>query len=138
MFQSRDAYRELLDTIRAQARYTWTMRARNVKRIADVDTSPGGLFLFNHFAADSEVTMFDLWDYLAAWYERKTGLRNSVALAPLDRARSDYAIVNWARWDMSPLRHFWHQLADQSFWRYVVANLDANRAASMPIYCRRV
>jgi hypothetical protein len=124
--------------IRLQARYTWTMVARNVKRIADVDTSPGGLFLFNHFAADSDDTMFELWDYLAAWYGRKTGLRNSVALAPLDRAQSDYVIVNWARWDVHPLRHFWHQLADRSFWRYVVANLEANHAASMPVYLRRV
>jgi hypothetical protein len=61
-----------------------------------------------------------------------------VTLAPLDPAGSDDAIANWARWDVSPLRHFWHQLADRSFWQYVVANLDANRAASMPIYLRRV
>ena len=28
------------------------------------------------------------------------------------------------------------QLSKRSFWRYVVANLDANDAAAMPVYCR--
>jgi hypothetical protein len=74
--------------------------------------------------------------YLAGWYVMETGLDNSVALVPLDGKQSDFAIVNWARWDVSPLRHFWTQLFKQSFWRYVTANLEANRAGSMPIYYR--
>jgi hypothetical protein len=50
--------------------------------------------------------------------------------------RSDYVIVNWARRDGGALRHFFHQLSKRSYWRYVVGNLEANRAASMPVYCR--
>ena len=111
------------------------MTARNAKRIADLDTSRRGLFLFNHFAADDARVMLQLWEYLADWYEKETGLDNSVALVPR-RKGSDYAVVNWARWDASPLRHFCHQLSKKSFWSYVTANLEANHAGSMPIYCR--
>jgi hypothetical protein len=80
--------------------------------------------------------MFPLWDYLADWYEKETGLTNSVALAPLDGERSDYVIVNWASWESGPLRHFWKMLSKKSFWTYVAANLETNRSGSMPIYCR--
>lgn len=118
-----------------EASRVFIMTARNAKRIADVDTSRRGLFLFNHFAADDARVMLQLWEYLADWYEKETGLDNSVALVPR-RKGSDYAIVNWARWDESPLRHFWHQLSKKSFWSYVTANLEANHAGSMPIYCR--
>jgi hypothetical protein len=113
------------------------MAARNVRRIGDVDThNRDGLFLFNHFAADDPDVMLELWEYLAGWYVKETGLRTSVALIPADGEASDYTIVNWARWDVALIRHFWHQLSKRSFFRYVTANLDANRAASTPIYCR--
>jgi len=56
----------------------------------------------------------------------------------IEDERSDYALVNWARWDASPSAHFWRQLSRRSFWRYVAANLNANQAASMPIYHRLV
>lgn len=80
--------------------------------------------------------MLQLWDHLAGWYVAETGLRNSVALLPLAGEPADYAIVNWPEWDTTPLHHFWNQLSKQRFWRYVAANLEANQAASMPIYCR--
>jgi hypothetical protein len=134
--QQAPAYEALLGTMRSMAEDVRVIAARNARRIGDVDTTRQGLFLFNHFAADDPGVMLRLWDYLAGWYAAETGLDNSVALAPLDGEASDYALVNWARWDEHPLRHFWHQLSKRSFWRYVTANLDANRAASMPIYCR--
>jgi hypothetical protein len=62
-----------------------SLNARNVWRIADVDTSRGGLFLFNHFVAGDRQVILDLWDYLADWYRVETGLDNSVALGPLVR-----------------------------------------------------
>jgi hypothetical protein len=129
-------YRALVEALEREAESSISSAARNVKRIGDVDTTRDerkGLFLFNHFAAADTSVMLELWEYLAGWYAAETGLDNSVALAPVDLP---YAIVNWARWDVSPLRHFWHQLSKKSFWRYVTANLEANRAASMPIYCR--
>jgi hypothetical protein len=93
----------------------YIMTARNARRIGDVDTTRQGLFLFNHFAADDTGVMLQLWDYLAGWYVVETGLDNSVALAPMEGEKSDYAIVNWARWEVSPLRHFWSQLSKKSF-----------------------
>jgi hypothetical protein len=132
------AYRALVEAMRTASldRRVFTMVAHNAKRIANVDTSRDGLFLFNHFAADDPSVMLHLWDYLADWYTKETGLNNSIALVPEAGQRSDYSIVNWARWEMGPLRHFWHQLSKKSFWRYITQNLEANHAASMPIYCR--
>ncbi|HEV8426992.1 MAG TPA: hypothetical protein VGQ41_03700 [Pyrinomonadaceae bacterium] len=45
--------------------------------------------------------MKELWEYLADWYMKETGLTNSVALAPVDSQQNDYAIINCARWDDS-------------------------------------
>jgi hypothetical protein len=87
--------------------------------------------------ADEQSVMLELWEYLAGWYAVETGLDNSVALVPEPGEKSDYAIVNWARWNVSPLRHVWHQLTKKSFWNYVTKNLEANHAAAMPIYYRR-
>ncbi len=134
--QATPAYGALVEAIRGKAKAVHVMAARNARRIGDVDTTRQGLFLFNHFAADDADVMLQLWDYLAGWYAVETKLDNSVAMVPLDGEPSDYAIVNWARWDVSPLRHFWQQLSKKSFWRYVTANLEANCAGSMPIYYR--
>jgi hypothetical protein len=134
--QETAAYRNLIDALRDEARTVHAMAARNVRRIADVDTTRQGLFLFNHFAAADPQMMLTLWDYLAGWFVAETGLRNSVALAPLAGENADYAIVNWARWEVNPITHFAGMLLKPSFWKYVTANLDANNAASMPVYCR--
>ena len=134
--QETPEFRRLLRMVESEAEVVHTIAARNARRIGDVDTTRGGLFLFNHFAAEDRGVMLQLWEYLAGWYAAETGLDNTVALVPESGDGADYAIVNWARWDESPLRHFWHQLSKRTFWRYVTANLDANHAASMPIYCR--
>jgi hypothetical protein len=128
--------RALIDVLEADASKVSVVAARNAKRIGDVDVSRDGLFLFNHFVAEDARVMDELWDHLAGWYAVETGLDNSVAMVPLEGQRADYAIVNWARWDSSPLRHFWSQLSKRSFWKYVTANLDVNHAAAMPVYCR--
>jgi hypothetical protein len=129
-------YTAVIDMLRRHARRLHVMTAENVRRIGDVETTRDGLFLFNHFVADDRDVMLELWDYLAGWYAAETGLRTSVAMMPVHP--TDFTIVNWARWDVHPLRHFWHQLSKRGFWKYVTANLDANHAASMPIYCRLV
>jgi hypothetical protein len=134
--QTTPAYAALIDALRTDAEVVRPIVACNAKRIGDVDTTRRGLFLFNHFAAADASVMLQLWDYLAGWYMVETGLDNSVVLAPLEGEASDYAIINWARWDDVPVRHFWRQLSKRSFWQYVTANLEVNRAASMPIYYR--
>jgi hypothetical protein len=111
--------------------------ARNGKRIGDVDLSRhDDLYLFNHFAGEDKALVRELWDYLADWYVKETGLRNSMGLVPMDDSQSDYAIVNWASWDDSLLGHFARSVGKPSFWKYVKGNLDANMAVSMPVYCR--
>ena len=134
--QRKPAYLALLSAIEARTDVVHVMTACNARRIGDVDTTRGGLFLFNHFAADDPDVMLELWEYLADWYVKETGLDNSVALVPERAEASPYRIVNWARWESGALRHFWRQLSKKAFWRYVTQNLDANHAASMPIYCR--
>ncbi|MDO8540713.1 MAG: hypothetical protein Q7S40_09785 [Opitutaceae bacterium] len=133
--QMSPAYGFMLAAIRKASRPVHVIAARNARRIGDVAAGKG-LFLFNHFAAEDVSVMLPLWEYLAGWYVAETGLTNSIALVPEEGGKSDYAIINWARWDVSPLRHFWTQLTKPSFWRTVPRNLDANHAASMPIYCR--
>jgi len=77
--------------------------ARNVRRVGDVDKSRPGQFLFNYFAGDDPGLAVELWDYLAGWYEAETGLDNSTLLVPLEGEKSDYVMINYARWDHSLL-----------------------------------
>lgn len=132
------AFVSVLGALRTDSHRLFVLPARNVRRIADVDTSSPGLFLFNHFVADDPAIMLELWEYLAGWYVAETGLDNSVALAAMAGGASEYTLVNVARWNVAAPRHFWHQLSKRSFWRYVVGNLELNRAVSMPVYCRLV
>ena len=111
--------------------------AKNGKRIGDVDVSrKDDLYLFNHFAGEDPEVVRELWDFLADWYVKETGLHNSVGLVPDDGLTSEYAIVNWASWDDTLVGHFARSLGKPSFWKYIKGNLDANHAASMPVYCR--
>jgi hypothetical protein len=137
-FRETPAYAQVMSLVGEYTQSIYVMAARNGRRIADVPLDSNGLFLFNHFAADDAGVMAQLWDRLAGWYVAETGLRNSVALFPLDGEPTDYQIVNWAEWNTGPLRHFWAQLSKRGFWKYVAANLEANQSASMPIYCRLV
>jgi hypothetical protein len=70
--------------------------------------------------------MMKLWEYLADWYAKETGLNNSVTLAPIENKSYDYAIVNWAKWDSGMLPHLWRQLSKRTFWNYVTVNLEKN------------
>ena len=113
------------------------LMAHNGKRLGDVDlTRMDDLYLFNHFVGEDREVVRELWDYLADWYVKETGLQNSLGLVPVDDTQSDYAIVNFASWDDSLLGHFARSVGKPSFWKYIKANLDANMAASMPVYCR--
>ena len=122
---------KLAETVTAAAREVYLMRARCLRRVADVDKTRPGLFLFNFFVAEDPAVALDLWDRLAAWYAVETGLDNSTLLGPVDK--SDYVFVNHARWDISLPRFAVRQFSKPSFYRYVLANLHANRTAAMPI-----
>jgi hypothetical protein len=133
--QKTAAYAALVDALRGKASDMHLIVARNLKRVGDVDKIRQGLFLFNYFVGDDAQVTLDLWDYLAGWYAVETGMNNSTLLIPLDGERSDYVIINHARWD-SLLRFLWQQFSKKSFKTYMQANLDANRVGAMPILYR--
>jgi len=132
--QTTPAYRALIDTLTSKAKRMHIMTARNAKRIADVDKTLPGLFLFNYFVADDVDVMLQLWDYLAGWYAVETGLDNSTLLVPLEGESSDYLAINHARWDVSLLRILWREFSRFSFTFYVQENLEANRVGSIPVW----
>ena len=86
---------------------------------------------------DDPGVVLDLWDYMAGWYEAETGMDNSTLLQPLEGERSDYVVINHARWDGSLARFLVRQVPNRTFRSYVLANLDANRVGSMPMIYRR-
>ncbi len=132
--QTTPAYRALVDTLTSKAEHMHIITARNAKRIADVDKTVPGLFLFNYFVADDVEVMLQLWDYLAGWDAVETGMDNSTLLVPLDGERSDYLAINHARWDVSLLRIVWRQFSRATFGIYVQENLEANRVGSLPVW----
>jgi hypothetical protein len=132
--QTVEPYKLLVAAVQDAARDVHMMAARCVKRVADVDKTRQGLFLFNYFVADDAAVALQLWDYLAGWYAVETGLRTSTVLEPLGDA--DYVFVNHARWDHSVPRFMLRQLTKPSFRRYLLANLQANRTGAMPILYR--
>ena len=88
---------------------------RNVRRVGDADQTRPGLFLFNYFAGDDPALAVEVWDYLAGWYEAETGLDNSTLLEPLEGERSEYVLINHARWDGNLLLFMARQLPRKSF-----------------------
>lgn len=129
-------YRAVEEAVRAAASDVHVFTARNARRVADVDKRRPGLFIFNYFVGDDPDTVVQLWDYLAGWYEVETGLDNSTLLAPADGETSDFAAINNARWDQSLARFLWRQFSKKSFRNYMVANINANNAGSMPALYR--
>jgi hypothetical protein len=110
--------------------------ARNARRIADVAHSQGRLYLFNHFVAHDEEIAVALWEHLAAWYQRETGLDNSMLLAPTEERRSTFNLVNHAAFDLSLPTLARRQFAKRSFFTYVRANLATNAVTAQPVLYR--
>ena len=136
IIQATPDYRALVDALQSKAHDLHIMTARNAKRIGNVDEQKQGLFLFNYFVGDDPQVVLALWEYLADWYVKETGLDNSILLTPMNGAQADYVAINHARWDESLPRFFWQQFGKASFRRYVLANLAANRVGAMPVLYR--
>lgn len=134
--RSDPAYQALAGALSEQARRVHQVAARNVRRVADVDKTRPGLFLFNYFAGDDPGLAVELWEYLAGWYEAETGLDNSTLLGPLDGEQSDYVLINHARWDGSLPVFMARQLPKKTFRSYMLANLKAHHMAAMPVLYR--
>jgi hypothetical protein len=130
------AYQALAGALGERARRVHQIAARNVRRVGDVDKTRPGVFLFNYFAGDDPGLAVELWEYLAGWYEAETGLGNSTLLAPLDGEKSDYVLINHARWDGSLPLFMARQLPKKTFRSYLLANLKAHQVAAMPVLYR--
>ncbi|MFJ9694768.1 hypothetical protein [Kitasatospora sp. NPDC101183] len=131
-----EAYGELAAAVAGAATDTHELRARCARSLGEVDRSRPGLFLFNHFVAEDREVALELWDHLAGWYVRKTGLDNSTLLEPLEGTEADYVFVNHARWDTGALRLLLRQVSRPSFRGYVQQNLLVNRVGAMPVLYR--
>jgi hypothetical protein len=129
--QESEQYRVLHDALLAASTDLHVMGARCTKSLGDVDKSRPGLFLFNYFVAEDTEIALELWEHLAGWYTKQTGLDNSTLLQPIDK--SDYVFVNHARWDYGVPRLLLHQLTKPSFRSYVLTNLLVNRTGAMPL-----
>jgi hypothetical protein len=129
-------YRELSGTLAEGARRVHQVAARNVRRVGDVDKGSPGLFVFNYLVGDDPELAVELWEYLCGWYQAETGLDSAALLAPLEGERSDYVLINHARWNGSLPGFLARQLPKKTFRSYLLANLKANHVAALPALYR--
>lgn len=129
-------YRELAALI-GTGRHSHLFAAENAARIADVDHGRDHWYLFNYFDCADPVTVYDVWEYTAGWFQRSTALADSTLMRPLAGEPTDYSVVNHASWPT--LRTFLPSLLFRPTFRsFVLANFKANGVAAQPIIYRRV
>jgi hypothetical protein len=134
------ALKALLD---AQAKFVHCVTAKNPKRIAEVDKTRDGVFLFNYFfsagAAGEGAAGIDIllavWEYTAGWWTEKANLTNSTPLQPLPGERSEYSLINHCRWNR-PIDILPHLIFRPSLGEFVLKNFTANNILAMPILYR--
>lgn len=134
------SFRALKDELDRAARFVHCIAASNPKRIAEVDKTRDGVFLFNYFyAADvaSKGTrgleiLLAVWEYTAGWWTAKANLTNSTPVQPLPGERSEYSLINHCRWDRA-LDVFPSLIFRPSLEQFVLANFTANDIAAMPV-----
>ena len=97
--RSDPTYHEMVALVES-ARHDHVVAAANAARIADVDHSRDHWFLFNYFHCADPVTVYDVWEYTAGWFQAHTALPDSTLLRPLPGQPVDYNVVNHASWPM--------------------------------------
>ena len=108
----------------------------NAARIGDTEARSEGAFLFNHLTAAPDTDAEAVWRSLTGWYTARTGVDNSTALRPI--GPSAFALVNYARLPVGPVRFLFRQLRRPSFHRFVRATLDAHGMHALPAVHRLV
>lgn len=109
--------------------------ASNVRALGKVDHQRHGVFLFNYFYADRLDQNLAVWEHTAGYFEKQTGLDNSIVLLPKPASNCQYTLINHCRWD---------RLSDilptlifrPSFRNYVLRQFEANQTAAMPVLYR--
>ncbi len=130
--QAHAYFQELLLLLTEQSHFVHKVAAANARKIAEVDKSRQGVFLFNYFYADDVNDLLPVWEYTAGWFTVKTGLDNSTLLLPAEGEASQYGLINHCRWD-----HLSDIVPDllfrPTFRSYVLDNFEINGIAAMPV-----
>lgn len=132
--QSSDEYRALLDELQPVAKRLHIHHAKNLKRVADVDKTRQGTFVFNHLFGKNPDIVLENWEWVGGWYHVETGLDNSTLFVPVEGEHSDFVAINNARWNISLPHLVLKQLPKRSFWNYVTKNLDAHEIGAYPVF----
>jgi hypothetical protein len=132
--QDSDEYKALMGELEPVSKRLHIIRARNLKRIGDVDKTRQGTFVFNHLIGDNPDVLLEHWEWLGGWYLVETGLDNSTLFTPIEGQQSDYVAINNARWEISLPHLILKQLPKRSFWNYVTKNLDAHNIGAWPVF----
>jgi hypothetical protein len=130
-------WQTLLRLLTDRARGSYSLRARNVRRLGPVDHDRNGVFLFNYFYADRTDLNLAAWQYTAGWFQDQTGLDNSTVLLPEASTEPRYRLVNHARWDRLT-NVLLSLIFKRSFRTYVLRHFSANGVAAMPVLYKRV
>jgi hypothetical protein len=134
--QASELWQGLEKDCAAYAKKTMTLLGSNARRIAAVDHTKPGVFLFNYFYADDLDKNLSVWDYTAGWFQYQTGLDNSTLILPAsNQPKIPYTVINHCRWD-SLIRIVPSLLFKPSFTSFVLDNFEANNVAAMPILYR--
>jgi hypothetical protein len=134
------AFADLQALLEAGTKFVHCITAKNPKRIAEVDKTRDGVFLFNYFfAADIAAKgtagidiLLGVWEYTAGWWTAKANLTNSTPLLPVEGERSQYSLINHCRWDRS-IDVFPHLIFRPTLGEFVLKNFTANDIMAMPI-----
>jgi hypothetical protein len=113
----------------------FVMAARNLRRIGDIDRSPAGAFLFNHFTAADADRALRTWEDIAGWFTHRAGVADSALLQPVGEA--PFVFVNHVRLPGSPFA-FFLSLLRVSFVRSVSWRLRTDRIGFAAVACRPV
>ncbi|MEQ9366391.1 MAG: hypothetical protein RIF32_19275 [Leptospirales bacterium] len=130
-----DEFQDFENFVNDFATYQHVVVAENARRIAEVDKSRQGVFLFNYFFSEQMEDLLPVWEYTAGWFVKETGLDNSTLMMPASRESSQYGAINHCRWD-SLSRLLPKLIFMKSMQTYVMENFAANKIAVMPILYR--
>ncbi|MCR9141043.1 MAG: hypothetical protein NXI24_02140 [bacterium] len=128
-------FRDFQDFINDLAKFVHVVVTENARRIAEVDKSRPGVFLFNYFFSERPEDLLAVWEYTAGWFIKETGLDNSTLMIPAAGEASEYGVINHCRWDSLP-RLMPSLIFKKSMQTYVMENFAANKIAVMPILYR--
>lgn len=135
VIRSSEEFQEFENFVNDLAAYQHVVVAENARRIAEVDKSRQGVFLFNYFFSEQMEDLLPVWEYTAGWFIKETGLDNSTLMMPAKGEASEYGVINHCRWDSLP-RLLPKLIFMRSMRTYVMENFAANKIAVMPILYR--